>query len=158
MVSGWGIVSAAKRAELNIGREGLEMSKTRAGILWATTVLPAALSDRFEKTVWDEVVDADERYNDPGRSTAIIGYEWSAGISGDNLHRNVLFRGGVKDVAGDVPVSSKNSRDPEDLWTAFDVYERASVRPGFTRSGSPLPPSVPAVIAEKLTYTAGCTP
>jgi hypothetical protein len=52
----------------------------------------------FRRT-WDVNIAAAEQYNDPGRFTAFIGYEWSASAKGDNLHRNVIFRDGA-DKAG----------------------------------------------------------
>ena len=54
----------------------------------------------FRRT-WDVNIAAAEQYNDPGRFTALIGYEWSASAKGDNLHRNVIFRDGA-DKAGQV--------------------------------------------------------
>ena len=46
---------------------------------------PAAI-----KKAWQEYVALADRYNEPGRFTALIGYEWTA-IGGFNLHRNVIF-------------------------------------------------------------------
>ena len=43
---------------------------------------------------WKGTVNAAEEYNDPGRFTAFIGYEWSAQSAGDNLHRVVIYRDG----------------------------------------------------------------
>ena len=52
------------------------------------------LSEADFRTAWEAEVDAAEAYNDPGQFTSIIGYELTAMPSGNNLHRNVLFRDG----------------------------------------------------------------
>ena len=44
------------------------------------------------RPVWEKVVAAAEKYNDPGKFTAFIGYEWTSFISGNNLHRVVIYR------------------------------------------------------------------
>ncbi len=67
---------------------------------------PAMLAEyspggRTYKSIWEKVVDAAERYNDPGRFTALIGFEWTSLVAGNNLHRNVIFRDG-KDKAGQI--------------------------------------------------------
>ncbi|MEY2920600.1 MAG: hypothetical protein RL261_1905, partial [Pseudomonadota bacterium] len=48
-------------------------------------------SDKAVRNAWQAYTALADRYNEPGRFTAIIGFEWTA-IGGDNLHRNVLFR------------------------------------------------------------------
>jgi len=81
------------------------------------------LPNSFRRRVWSDEIKAAEEYNEPGRFTALIGYEWSSQIDGDNLHRVVLFRDGG-DKAGQVlPFSAQDSRDPEDLWRAMAAYE-----------------------------------
>jgi hypothetical protein len=45
------------------------------------------------RNAWQETIKAAEAYNDPGRFTAFIGFEWTSNTGGNNLHRNVVFRG-----------------------------------------------------------------
>ncbi|MBK7730838.1 MAG: DUF3604 domain-containing protein [Gammaproteobacteria bacterium] len=79
-----------------------------------------------QQTIFAEVARAADSYDEPGRFTAIIGYEWSATVAGDNLHRNVLFRGDAASVADHIPFSSQESTDPEQLWAALARYEAQS--------------------------------
>ena len=70
------------------------------------------------KTAWSDIVAAANRHNDPGNFTALVGYEYTAsGPEYQNLHRNVIFRGGQ---APDLPFSRLESGNPEDLWNWMD--------------------------------------
>jgi hypothetical protein len=64
-----------------------------------------------------------DRYNEPGRFTALIGYEWTA-IGGFNLHRNVIFRGDSNVANRTVPFSQFDSQNPEDLWRHLLAVEQ----------------------------------
>lgn len=75
------------------------------------------------KSIWQDVVRTADRFNDPGHFTALIGYEWSSTPSGDNLHRNVIFRDGADKVLQVVPFSALDSTDPEKLWAYLKGYE-----------------------------------
>jgi hypothetical protein len=75
-------------------------------------------------TAWQRLTASAEKYNEPGRFTALIGYEWTSIPKGNNLHRNVIFRDG-KDKADQVgPFSAEDSSDPEDLWKWMAAYEQ----------------------------------
>ncbi len=66
---------------------------------------------------WAETINAAEAHNLPGEFTAFIAYEWSSAPDKDNLHRNVIYRDAN---VPDVPYSSLNSNDPEDLWAELE--------------------------------------
>ena len=52
---------------------------------------------KFAKAVWDKNIAILEKYNEPGRFTAFIAYEWTSNAGGgDNLHRNVIYRDGKR--------------------------------------------------------------
>ncbi len=78
------------------------------------------------RRMWEEVVDFAEDHNDPGRFTAFIGYEWSSGPDGNNLHRVVLTRDGGDAGKRLLPFGSYDSSDPERLWDWMESYENAT--------------------------------
>ena len=81
---------------------------------------------RKYQTVWEHVIKTAENYNDPGRFTALIGYEWTSLVAGDNLHRNVIFRDGAEKVGQIVPFTTQvpiGSTDPLDLYEWLENYE-----------------------------------
>ena len=55
------------------------------------------------RSVWDMTVDAAEKYNEPGKFTAFIGYEWTSLIAGNNLHRVVIYRDNEAKTRGHIP-------------------------------------------------------
>jgi hypothetical protein len=74
--------------------------------------------------VWESVVEAAEKYNDPGKFTAFIGYEWTSLIKGNNLHRCVIYRDNGDKTIGHLPYTNEDSSDPEDLWKNMAAYEK----------------------------------
>ena len=80
-------------------------------------------------SVWEKVVDAAETYNDPGAFTALIGFEWTSLVKGNNLHRNVIFRDGADKAGQTVPYTTQapiGSTDPLDLYKWMENYEAQS--------------------------------
>jgi hypothetical protein len=95
----------------------------------ANNKLPPVIKDPkvvgpLMKSVWQQNTATAEKFNEPGRFTAMIGFEWTSVPGGNNLHRNVLFRDN-KDKADQIlPFSSWQSEDPEKLWEWMDKYEQ----------------------------------
>ena len=79
---------------LSGGRLGPENEKVAAST-WARNI--AAANDAYQ----------------PGKFTSFIAYEWTSMPSGQNLHRNVIFRG----ATAPSPFTAQDSTDPQDLWT-----------------------------------------
>jgi hypothetical protein len=77
------------------------------------------------RSAWQETIDAAEEANDPGRFTAVIGYEWTSNTGGNNLHRNVIFRDNGDLARQIVPftVLAPGSDNPRDLWEWMAAYE-----------------------------------
>ena len=79
------------------------------------------------RNAWQETIKAAEAYNEAGRFTAFIGYEWTSNTGGNNLHRNVVFRGNgaqailVEPFTTMPPLGSDN---PTDLWKWMAATER----------------------------------
>ena len=44
------------------------------------------------RDTWETIGQAAEDYHEPGRFTALIGFEWTSLVKGNNLHRVVLMR------------------------------------------------------------------
>jgi len=78
------------------------------------------------KRVWDDLIQAAEEYNDPGVFTTFIAFEWTSLVSGNNLHRNVIFRDGQERAGQIEPYTTTppfGSPNPRDLWAWMQSYE-----------------------------------
>jgi hypothetical protein len=78
------------------------------------------------KNLWEKVIDDAEAFNDPGRFTAFIGFEWTSLIEGNNMHRVVMMRDGAIRARQVVPftmTAPQGSPDPRDLWKYMANYE-----------------------------------
>ncbi|NNM10558.1 MAG: DUF3604 domain-containing protein [Pseudomonadales bacterium] len=81
-------------------------------------------NERFFRGIWREHVKTADAFNDPGRFTAMIGFEWTSSPGGSNLHRNVFYRDGARQAQKLLPFTSSESDNPEDLWRWMARYER----------------------------------
>ena len=92
--------------------------------VWGAAMLARRIRSKerrtFARPMWQRNTAAAEKYNEPGRFTAFIGFEWtSAGPDGNNLHRNVIFRDGKDKADQIIPLSSYDTVDPEDCGSGW---------------------------------------
>ena len=82
---------------------------------------------RGYKGAWQETIAAAEKYNEPGRFTAFIGFEWTSNTGGNNLHRNVIFRDNGDKASQVEPFTVYppfGSDNPRELWKWMLTYEQ----------------------------------
>lgn len=82
-----------------------------------------AFPESVRRLIWQDVAQTADDYNQPGRFTALIGYEWTVAVEGNNLHRVVIYKDGADKVGQLPPFSGQDSLDPRDLWKALARYE-----------------------------------
>jgi hypothetical protein len=93
--------------------------------LFAQDKFPWETNDpELMKPVWKECIEMAEKYNDPGKFTALIGYEWTSLVKGNNLHRVVIYRDNGDKAGAVLPFTNGDSSDPEKLWEALAAYEQ----------------------------------
>ena len=81
------------------------------------------------KDAWAKTVAAAEKFNDPGKFTAFIGYEWTSLVRGNNMHRVVIYRDNGDKGGQMVPfttVPPLGSTNPRDLWSWLEDYEKTT--------------------------------
>lgn len=114
-----------------IGKQWHDMVKAGRGVDafadWirrgSTTGKDPIGSSEMMRSAWEYIVGSAERFNDPGRFTAFIGYEWTSTPAGNNLHRNIVFRDGGARASQVLPISAYDTPDPEMLWKWMQQYE-----------------------------------
>ena len=91
------------------------------------------------RTAWEANIETAEAHNEPGKFSAIIGWEWTSNNGGANLHR-VVFMPQDGDVAKQfIPYTALESDDPEDLW---DWLDETSARTGADFVAIPHNPNI----------------
>lgn len=77
--------------------------------------------------LWYDITRTADRFNDPGKFTTLIGYEWTSVPKGFNLHRNVILRDGGERARQVVPLTTQppmGTQDPMDLYKWLENYEK----------------------------------
>jgi hypothetical protein len=114
----------------DIAKRGDVESLTQAYDIWAKALNdlddPLKKEKGLAKNMWQRSTTSAEKHNVPGLFTAFIGYEWTLQENGNNLHRNIIFRGGKDKADQIVPLSQYDAQDPEKLWDWMAAYEQAT--------------------------------
>ena len=84
----------------------------------------AVLDPKIARSVWNAYTKTAEQFNESGHFTALIGYEWTSLIKGNNLHRVLIFRGDKSKADQIQPFTFADSTDPEKLWEFMAAYEK----------------------------------
>ncbi len=107
----------------NAGPEG--RAEAFADIIeWGTVKMENPFSsDDAARGIWLDTVEKVETYNEPGRFTAMTGFEWTSSPQGDNLHRCVIYADGPDKTSQTLPFGLFDGGDPEDLWRYMGTYE-----------------------------------
>ena len=93
------------------------------GSILTSTAMPEYVTPEMLQDNWSKYVKVANKFNDPGKFTTLIAFEWTSIPNGRNMHRNVFFRGnGPK-----APYSAFDSIFPEDLWTYLEVHRNAGM-------------------------------
>jgi Protein of unknown function (DUF3604) len=111
------------------GPEGSQRVTAELIDMVGRNALPPALIDperqkKNTRTIWDTHTETVERYNEPGKFTAFMGFEYTLMPGGDNLHRVVMFRDGKKEADKVLPFSSLTGTSAAMLWDYMDNYEK----------------------------------
>ncbi|MDH5426696.1 MAG: DUF3604 domain-containing protein [Nitrospirota bacterium] len=78
----------------------------------------------LQRSAWERIINAVNKYNQPGVFTAFHGFEWTSSPDTKNLHRNVIFRDGADEARQVLPLSNFDTTDPEKLWDYLETYEK----------------------------------
>jgi hypothetical protein len=111
------------------GQKGVEAA-VEIIIAFSQNKFPEALASvpgsQAYYSAWEKTIQAAEKYNEPGKYTAFIGYEWTSNTGGNNLHRVIIYRDGAGKASVTEPYTTLKpfgSDNPRDLWNWMNQYE-----------------------------------
>ncbi|WP_373476620.1 DUF3604 domain-containing protein [Sphingorhabdus sp.] len=116
--------------EMHKGPEGMQRVTAELIDRVGRNDLPKSLTDpeRQRKTstsIWTGQGTLVERYNEPGKFTAFMGFEYTLMPGGNNLHRVVMFRDGKSRTDQVLPYDPGQGDTPiSQLWDYMDNYEK----------------------------------
>ena len=111
-------------SQSEIGKEvraqGVKIFGKIAALQTGGKPLPGVDVKATTESAWQREMAAANRYYEPGKFTTFVAYEWTSMPDGQNLHRNVIFRGGKAPN----PFTAIDSVKPEDLWSFLESIRK----------------------------------
>jgi hypothetical protein len=89
-----------------------EAFKKLLGSTYMNKPLPEFNDGKLTGPAWERYAAVPDKYNQPGKFTSFVGFEWTSAPKAQNLHRCVIFA----EKGPAVPYTAFESVDPEDLW------------------------------------------
>ncbi|MEQ1550939.1 DUF3604 domain-containing protein [Sphingorhabdus sp.] len=89
-------------------------------------ILPREEQAKGTMKIWTSHTGIVERYNEPGKFTAFMGFEYTLMPNGDNLHRVVILRDGKPraDKVRPYDPQTEGTETVDKLWDYMDAYEK----------------------------------
>jgi hypothetical protein len=90
------------------------------------SILPREEQAKGTMQIWKSHTGIVERYNEPGKFTAFMGFEYTLMPNGDNLHRVVILRDGKPraDQVRPYDPQTEGTETVDKLWDYMDAYEK----------------------------------
>ena len=90
------------------------------------SILPRDEQAKGTMKIWTSHTAIVERYNQPGKFTAFMGFEYTLMPNGDNLHRVVILRDGKPraDQVRPYDPQTEGTETVDKLWDYLDAYEK----------------------------------
>jgi hypothetical protein len=116
--------------QMHEGPEGMQRATAEliafAGEGKLTKILPREQTRKNNLKIWNGHTGIVERYNEPGKFTAFMGFEYTLMPNGDNLHRVVMFRDGKPraDQVRPYDPQTEGTDTVDKLWDYMDAYEK----------------------------------
>jgi hypothetical protein len=98
--------------------------KKLIGSTMANKPLPEFNDTAMLKSTWQAYSSMAEKYNQPGKFTTFIAFEWTSMPGGQNLHRCVIFA----NKGPEIPFSAFESQDPEQLWQYLEAERKQGLQ------------------------------
>jgi hypothetical protein len=115
-------IDADQGNELFVSLLPVSEDPVKAAAAWRDSTrssLPGAANSL--RSAWLETTRIADKNNEPGRFTALIGWEWSSVPGGANLHRVVVTDADAATAQKFLPFGSNDSPYPEDLWAWLET-------------------------------------